>query len=398
MGYKCIIVFLNIGMALSFNLSGPFVDMENYLNSSTTKLFDCLSNVTRTYFDRQTIYMDFGVWDTSTVDSFAKAVQSPKMIVSYSSFVDAEQQLMKGVFVFLAEDDLYLQLLNTTQQSYFVVVWTRQILMNGVRQVFRNFWKYGKHVNVIGLVMMDDGNVNAYTYRPFSNYGCSKLGRPFLLDQWNDSAFNSGTNLFSLKTKTGDMRGCSLRCVGNEHPPDAVMRHDGQKWTTSGVGGKVLDIVAKHMNFTPVIKSSKGDLNVMFSWYNSEEVLDNISAMLYAEEADLAFGWYSQATQKNAYNTELARTTSIDCLGWAVPYRAGPAPQSWTYYVYEFDKVGWLFIGTMFVIVVGQSSNFKFAYFVKTVIIVINTMHIIVLCRQSYQFLFHFTFRNMSSD
>lgn len=338
--------------------------MEKYLNGSTAELFYCLSNVTRTYFDRQTIYMDFGEWDTSTVDSFSKAVQSPKVIVPYSSFEDAQQQLMRGVFAFLAEDGLYLQLLNVTQQSYFVAVWTRQMPVIHVRQLFRNFWTHGKHVNVVGLVMMDDGSVNAYTYRPFSNYGCSKLGRPFLLDQWHNAAFQLGTDLFSLKTKTGDMRGCPLKCVGNENPPDAVMRHDGHKWTTSGVGGKVLDIVAKHMNFTPMIESPKGDLNVMYSWYNSEEVLDNISAMLYAEEADLAFGWYSHATHKNTYNTELARTTSIDCLGWAVPYRAGPPPQSWTNYVYEFDKVGWLFIGTMFVVVVGQSSNFIILYFV----------------------------------
>lgn len=319
-------------------------------------LFDCLSNITRTYFDRQTVYLHFnelGTADyTAAVDSFTKAVQSPKVIMPYSSFVVKQQT--KGIFTFLAEDRVHRPLLNTTQQSSFVAVWTRQKPMNTIRGMFRDFWTFGKHINVVGMMLMDDGIVNVYTYRPFSYYGCSKLGRPFLLDQWENGTFRSGVDLFSHKTKTGNMHGCPLKCVGNEHPPDSLLRLGaGSEWSTYGVGGKVLEIVAGHMNFTPVITSPKGNVSEMYSWYNSAGVLDNITAMLYAEEADLAFGWYSYATHKTRYSTELARTTSIDCLGWAVPYRAGPPPKSWTNYVYEFDRFGWLFIGSIFVVVVG---------------------------------------------
>lgn len=332
-------------------------------SGATAELFDCLANVTRTYFDRRTVYMYFRQSGPGEyADAFAMAVQSPKVIVPYSSLAaDAPQQqhTRGGVFAFLAEDGLYTQLLNGTQRSHFVAVWTKQMPMNNVRHMFRHFWDAGKHVNVVGLVQMDGGGVNAYTYRPFSNYGCNKLGRPFLLDRWVDGKFGAGVDLFSGRSKTGNMLGCPLRCAGNEHPPDTVLRPgDGTPqrplWTTSGVGGKVLEIVARHMNFTPVIMSPKGGASEMYSWYNSAEVLDNITAMLYAEEADLAFGWYSYATHNIAYTTELARTTSIDCLGWAVPYRAGPPPQSWTNYVYEFDKIGWMFIGSMFVVVVGN--------------------------------------------
>lgn len=334
------------------------IGSKMYQNISTTELFNCLSNVTRTYFDRRSIYLHFDELGTvdymATVNSFTKAVQSPKVIMPYSSFAD-EQQLMKGVFVFLAEDLLYLKLLNITQQSYFLAVWTKQTHVNYIRTVFMDFWSSGKHINVVGLVMMDDGTINAYTYRPFSNYGCSKLGRPFLLDNWKNGRFRSGVDLFSHKPKMGNMRGCELKCVGNEHPPDSIMRHDGRRWTTSGVGGKVLEILAGYMNFTPVIVSPKSsDVDEMYSWYDSTDVLNNISVMLNTEKADLAFGWYSFVTHKNGYNTQLTRSTSVDCLGWAVPYRAGPPPKSWTNYVNEFDKVGWLFIGSMFVVVVGQ--------------------------------------------
>lgn len=344
------------------------VTAQNSSNGYTAELFDCLANVTRTYFDRRTVYMYFRQSETAeyaaAVDAFAMAVQSPKVIVPYSSFnahASPQQPSRGDVFAFLAEDMLYTQLLTAKQRSHFVVVWTRQMPMNNIRHIFRHFWDTGKHVNVIGLVRMDGGGVNAYTYRPFSNYGCNKLGRPFLLDRWVDGRFQLGTDLFSGMPKTGNMLGCPLWCAGNEHPPDTVLRPgDGTPqqplWTTSGVGGKVLEIVARHMNFTPVIISPKGDVSEMYSWYNSAEVLDNITAMLDSEEADLAFGWYSYATHNSTYNTntELARTTSIDCLGWAVPYRAGPPPQPWTNYVYEFDKIGWIFIGSMFVIVVGN--------------------------------------------
>lgn len=329
------------------------IGTKMYRNDSTVELFDCLSNVTLTYFHRQTIYMYFERFDSAAADAFARAVPSPKVIMPYSSF--AADVYMKGVFAFWAEDrELYKQLLNMKQQSYFVALWTRQRPMNYIRRVFRDFWGHLKHTNVVGLVTMNDGSVHAYTYRPFSNYGCGKLGRPFLLDRWENGSFRWAVDLFSLKPKTGNMLGCPLKCVGNEHPPDSVLRWHDRRWTTSGVGGKMLQIVAEHMNFTPVITSPK-DYNVseFYSWYYSAAVLDNITAMLYADEADLAFGWYSYATH-DSVNTELAKTTSIDCLGWAVPYRAGPPPQSWTNYVYEFDKVGWLFIGSMFIIVIGQ--------------------------------------------
>lgn len=325
-----------------------------------TELFDCVSNVTRTYFDRRTVYLYFNDKNgtaeyTAVVDTMAKAVQSPKVVVPYSSYAADTQQITKDAYAFIAEDKQHVRLLNVTQQSYFVAVWTRRTTMNSIRRVFRDFWGNGKHVNVVGLMAEDDGVVNAYSYRPFTSYGCGKLGRPFLLDRWERGAFRSGVDLFSHKPKTGDMRGCPLQCVGNEHPPDTVVRHDpNDGWTTSGVGGRVLEIVARYMNFTPVITSPKGDLNETYSWYNSADVLYNITAMLYAEEADLAFGWFTHATHDNEFNTKLAKTTSIDCLGWAVPYRAGSPPRSWTNYVNEFDRLGWLFIGTMFVVVVGE--------------------------------------------
>ncbi|XP_025206079.1 uncharacterized protein LOC112602294 [Melanaphis sacchari] len=372
-----VLLFLDLmtsATAVGMTSLADAVAAQNNGSRYVTELFDCLANVTRTYFDRRTIYIYFRQSNTTeyaaAVDAFAMAVQSPKMIVPYSSFTTQDtplqQQTRGGVFAFLAEDKLYRQLLNTKQRSHFVIVWTRQIPMYNVRRTFKEFWGVGRQINVVGLVRMDGGGVNAYTYRPFSNYGCNKLGRPFLLDRWVDGRFKVGVDLFSSKPKIGNMLGCPLRCAGNEQPPDTVLRPVGGTpqqplWTTFGVGGKVLEIVAKQMNFTPVIMSPKGDVSEMYSWYNSAEVLDNITAMLDSEEADLAFGWYSYATHNSAYstNTELARTTSIDCLGWAVPYRAGPPPQPWTNYVYEFDKIGWLFIGSMFVIVVGVFHFFR---------------------------------------
>lgn len=358
-----VIFFLNVVSTFAFdNMT------MGHNNDSTTELFNCLSNVTRTYFDRRTIYLHLNALNSNAaiVDSFAKAVQSPKVIMPYSSLFDnsSSQQQLKGVFVFLAEDGLYKQLLNFTQRSYFVAVWTKKASMYNVRQVFRDFWANGKHLNVVGLVAMDNGIVNAYTYRPFSHYGCGKLGRPYLLDQWANAAFQTWVDLFSYKSKTGNMRSCPIKCVGNEHPPDAVMRSGRYGYTVLGVGGKMLEIVASRMNFTPVITSTKSNSNLTeaYSWYSSSDVLDDITAMLYAEEVDLAFGWYSYATRSNnEYNTELAKTTSIDCLGWAVPYRAGPPPRSWTNYVNEFDQFGWLFIGSMFVVVTGYWT-FIFLY------------------------------------
>lgn len=347
--------------------SSSLVEGLRRRSGAEAALSKCLANVTRTYFDRRTVYLYFDDERTdaeyvATVDALAGAVQSPKVVVPYSSLAAGggrRRTRANDAFAFLADDRMYTRLMDVTRQSHFVAVWTRRESMNGIRQVFRDFWGLGKLVNVVGLVPDDDDAVNAYTYRPFSKYGCAKLGRPYLLDRWELGSFRSagGRHLFSYGPKTGNMLGCPVQCVGNEHPPDTVLRYDrrADRWTTSGVGGKVLEIVARHMNFTPVITSPKGDATEKYSWHDSARTLDNITAMLNAGGVDLAFGWYSYAMHRE-YNMTLAKTTSVDCLGWAVPYRAGPRPRSWTNYVNEFDRLGWLLFGSIFVVVVGQST------------------------------------------
>lgn len=66
-------------------------------NGYTFELFECLANITRTYFDRRTIYVYFDESRVVTeyraaVDAFSQAVQSPKVIMPYSSLTAEDEQ------------------------------------------------------------------------------------------------------------------------------------------------------------------------------------------------------------------------------------------------------------------------------------------------------------------
>lgn len=338
---------------ISLALSGAAINLKTVeRDNSFAEIFACLSNVTRTYFDRHTTYLYFDK-SRDAADLFTKAVQSPKMLM-YNEFTEVK---VKSAFAFIAEDGIHTQLLNTTAQSYFIAVWkTVSPKMNDIGKLMKHFWIHGKRINVVALMLTEHRTVNAYTYRPFSGYGCGELGTPYLIDQWINGSFLTGADLFSFRVKTDNMHACHLKCVGNEHPPDSIMRTDGRRLFMDGAGIKVLEIVAGHMNFTPSFVTASPYTGQMYNWHYSADELDNITVMLNNEHVDLAFGWYSYATH-NERNAELARTTSIDCFGWAVPYRAGPSPPPWTNYAYEFDRTSWAFIAFIFLVVTGQCNE-----------------------------------------
>uniref|UniRef100_A0A8D8QZA5 Ionotropic glutamate receptor C-terminal domain-containing protein n=1 Tax=Cacopsylla melanoneura TaxID=428564 RepID=A0A8D8QZA5_9HEMI len=67
---------------------------------------------------------------------------------------------------------------------------------------------------------------------------------------------------------------------------------------------------------------------------------------------DLALGWFSYADPYLHPGLRLGRTTSIDCFGWGVPWRAGKSPSTWANYVSEFSLGTWtcvIFVNIMFV-------------------------------------------------
>ncbi|XP_050525487.1 uncharacterized protein LOC126896598 [Daktulosphaira vitifoliae] len=275
------------------------------------------------------MYFNKNTYPDNMLDLFSKSVQSPKILMP---FLLANNK-SKNVYVFFAEDEIHSQLINVTPKSFFIALWkTKAPQMSNIRKLLRHFWT--------------------------NEYGCNKLGRPYLLDQWINNSFQSDNDLFSFKVKTSNMHGCHLKCFGNEHPPDSIVHNDGYQRSIEGAGIKVLEIVAKHMNFTPFIILTTNKSNEPFNWFNSAEMLDNITSTLQNDDVDLAFGWFTYAYNNNN-NIELARTTSIDCFGWAIPYRAGPMPPLWTNYVYEFDRISWSFIAMIFILVSGILHFFK---------------------------------------
>lgn len=74
---------------------------------------------------------------------------------------------------------------------------------------------------------------------------------------------------------------------------------------------------------------------------------------------DLAFGWFSYADPYLNPGLRLGRSTTIDCFGWGVPWRAGASPSSWTNYVNEFSVGTWTCVIVAFIMFVATFYCFE---------------------------------------
>lgn len=276
-------------------------------------------------------------------------LRKPRLIVKKKN--NNNLSIIRGFYVLFPAGQMnYEKLLNARNydKSKFLIVWTRSnVTARDMQLLFEQFWAY-QHINVVTLV-----NEKVYTYLPYTENNCGTVSEPVLLDTWDGRkrAFVRNADLFSLRTKVRDLRGCAVKTIGNHQPPDNIMRYDGHEWSASGVGGKMLEIVSAHLNFTPLVIST--NITPEHTWYYFYEELKALSETLYRKEADLAFGWFSYSSIE-IHNLELtvrlARVSSIDCFGWAVPYRAGRRPPNSAYYTYEFGTVTWCLVGATFLV------------------------------------------------
>lgn len=279
-------------------------------------------------------------------DSLLRVMQKPKYVFSKQYASD-----VFGFYVLFPELSIsYRRFFGEKlhSRSKFLLVWQNYADTQAVTSLFDDFW-YHHYINVVAMVKVesnDSSSFNFYTFDPYSVGKCGVVSKPYIITEWNwrSERFSSTKAWFPRKLR--DLAGCPLVAIGIHQPPDNIMHYNGT-WRAKGVGNKILRVAEQYVNFSSIIVGAQLNVSLDHLWYYFELEITEIFKAVEEETADFAFGWYSYANMeiKNFDLTfELGRVSSIDCFGWAVPYRAGHKPPNITYYVNEFNGGTWVLV------------------------------------------------------
>nr|XP_018914789.1 PREDICTED: uncharacterized protein LOC109042480 [Bemisia tabaci] len=335
----------------------PLGDLHLNLTTRNTEMLRSIADTTEDYAGRHTVILLRREFIASTIaDNIINSLTNPMMIIDEEKI----PAMRKFVILLPQKNFNYTNLmpsLNHGKMSVYLAVFQHPDFdEETITDLFEEFWS----VRIFSVLALwesgENKSIGLYTYKPFSKFHCWNRGQLILLDTWDPvkGSMSKGRK-FSFDFK--NFYGCDIRCLGITRPPDNIMiRQDDGSWTSDGVGGKVLEIVAKKLNFNPVISVINNNVSEEYGWYFTEGPGELISKALIEEQYDLAYGWFSEA-EYGYHGVERTQKTSIDCFGWAVPYRAGPKPDSWSNYVREFSMPVWLMV---FISVVGATLTLYF--------------------------------------
>ncbi|XP_054727323.1 uncharacterized protein LOC129237000 [Anastrepha obliqua] len=139
---------------------------------------------------------------------------------------------------------------NDFSEYYLIVlqpISSRSYLLTELKQIFDYFWRY-YIINVGVLVEVNSTNIELYTYFPFSRHHCKSV----LLQQLNrDESIVQLRSSALFPEKAENFYGCKLMAVLWDVPPYVVLPKDGDaELQFGGMEGKILHILAAHLNFS----------------------------------------------------------------------------------------------------------------------------------------------------
>lgn len=336
--------FLTTALISSFNLS----------NFESSAHLSCLKYITDSFVWRSTIVVfEEEIDQIPWIDTLLRSIGKPKIILGKGNPMD-----LYGFYILFPEfGTSYVGRFCSRNhvESKFLLVWTEPVRQQYIVKVFEQFWR-DRRMNVVALSKQKHGHdLKFHSFSPFTEDKCGSVGRPVLINVWNRTTgeFILPSNLFANEKL--NFKGCSLNVITNNQPPDSFVRFDGKygQWRAAGVGNKILKVAEKYFNFTSIISTSDLYVNLNHTWYYSSQELNRICDAVNNEQADLAIGWYSYASiemDNLDSRVELGRVSSIDCFGWAVPYRAGARPPNLSYFTEEFEPRTWCLILVTFVV------------------------------------------------
>ncbi|XP_046667029.1 uncharacterized protein LOC124358776 [Homalodisca vitripennis] len=193
------------------------------------------------------------------------------------------------------------------------------------------------------FLIPEKGKINIYTSFPYSRNHCARTGPPTKINSFIGGKFSKRTDLFQTG-KYWNMYGCTLTCLANRQPPEAVLAFDKsggivfQKLTK-----ELMDILVEKLNFKPkIVLTASHNSSLERSWFFYNDTIDQITEYLANQRVDFAMGVFSRFAFSNFSAIIFGKETRFECYTWAVPIRAGRKRSVIMNYIDEFSPSFWM--------------------------------------------------------
>lgn len=235
-------------------------------------------------------------------------------------------------------------------QLCLIVVWPRVNGNASMQDIFTEVWKHEIY-KIIILKVEESLDISIYTFLPYSDHRCEAAGPPELIDTWSSKGklFLNGTAPTHFKKfPLRNFHGCPIKCIVENHPPEAILtKFKNSTVNLQGGGGVVLSSLMKRYNFT---------LTVQMVDYYSANVRDKYGYKIFKvskgdfeialkrKTSDLAFGVFSYLTHF-APDIDFSEQYLVENYAFYVPCGTKGTPSIWRNYYSEFSYQIWIILG-----------------------------------------------------
>jgi hypothetical protein len=182
---------------------------------------------------------------------------------------------------------------NSRAPFLFILFRAYRNLEKNISLIFRICWR-DQLFNVLLFDIQTDirlttlENISAYLYSPFSQYTKTTTMIPLSSNSYKNSVckYNRKSLFFN---GLRDLHGYTLRVSMFDQPPKSIMkiREDNKTYSVEGEDGVLLSVLAKHMNFTPMVTIPKDNLDMGFR--RSDGTVTGSTGDMVYNRADISF-------------------------------------------------------------------------------------------------------------
>ncbi|XP_050522306.1 uncharacterized protein LOC126894967 [Daktulosphaira vitifoliae] len=361
-------------LSLQQALQKKFIERNSMVSPSVDYFAQSVGKIIDIYIGSRTVIMFADEVRRSELGQLLLATTShPRTILPYGNV-----SLAAGLLVYFIDDrhtdyDPILKTLPLSDHSRHMLLWNveRRVDLHRIQGIFEIFWRF-QLIDVVVMVPLLTGNVRVYTFSPYSESRCNRVGSPIMINVWNSwlNDFMRKRKIFGQDNQINNLHRCALKCLGVHRPPTSTMTLTPSGWTLGGSVSRIVKFIQKQMNFTADI-SVVHDGYLKFTKYTpTEDATSPIGEQVKSRKVDLAFGRFTRIFDMEP-ETEFIKEDQMDCFTWSLPSGIGRDPSSWLNYLMEFSAITWtLIVGSIMVaffitVVLSRSSHGRQSSFLQ---------------------------------
>jgi hypothetical protein len=239
---------------------------------------------------------------------------------------------------------------NSRAKFILLLFQTYQRLEENINSIFDICWN-NQMLDVLLIHMQTETlsikvqDISAYSYNPFSQH----TNTATITIQLSSDSYRNVMCRYEQQFNTlRNLNGYPLRVSTFHHEPKSTLRakEDGMNYIIGGHDGKLLLLLAKHMNFTPIIKLPKDKVDMSFR--RSDGVITGSIGDVAYNRADVSFN--SQFLRSD-YINDVDFTYPHDKEGFCIIVPKSRRISKFMYLFLPFHSTLWLACGVSIVVI-----------------------------------------------